>query len=150
MAQTAAQKRAQQKYNEKNKEKRKVASYRNSARTFIRSYATDEDLAEFADLIKERARINKLLRRLDGVRSYMNRPEFLEKQQLSIEIWRRPKDLLADREANGDPNVDWQKWFTAKIAPRFSKEEPVVEMVHNGRHHFYNGNRAYDVLDWLD
>ncbi|PWG00494.1 hypothetical protein [Levilactobacillus bambusae] len=150
MAQTEAQKRAQQKYNAKNKEKRKVTSYRNSARTFIRSYATEADLVEFEALIKERHRINKLLNRLDGVRAYMNDPQFLKDAQVEIEIWRRPVDLLTDRLENGGTDQDWQAWFDKKIAPKFSKEEPVVEITHNGKHRFYNGNRAYDILDWLD
>ncbi|AEV94410.1 hypothetical protein [Pediococcus claussenii] len=150
MPQTDAQKRAQKKYNEKNKEKRKVMSYRNSARTFIRSYANDEDLLEFSGLIQERYRINKLLRRLDGVRSYINNPNFLNKNHLNIKIWRRSVDLLNDRLENGKSTTDWDSWFKKNIEPKFSKEEPVVEIIHKNKSRFYNGNRAYDILDWLD
>jgi len=150
MPQTEAQKRAQQKYNQNNKAKRRLSSYRNSARVFIRSYASDDDLAELSQLMQERRRVNKMLRRLDGIRDYVKRPDFSEKtHQLQVLIWRTPAELLADRQANGANDVDWDDWFTTKITPRFNKEEPVIELKRHGRSKFYNSNRAFDILDWL-
>ncbi|WP_318766567.1 hypothetical protein [Lactiplantibacillus carotarum] len=149
MAQTEAQKRAQQKYNQKHKQERKITSYRNSARMFIRRYATDEDLHEFEALIVERRRINLLLQDLDGVRAYINDPDFLAAQGLQVEIWRRPEDLLADRQLHGDTSVDWERWLETHILPRFSREEPVVEIIKAGHHRYYDGFRGYDILNWL-
>lgn len=38
---------------EKNKERRRYLSYRSSARSFIRNYASQEDLEELKDLIEK-------------------------------------------------------------------------------------------------
>jgi len=150
MSQTEAQKRAQQKYNQNNKAKRRQSSYHNSARVFIRSYASDDDLAELSQLMQERRRVNKMLRRLEGIRDYVKQPDFSEKtHQLKVLIWRTPAELLADRQANGSADVEWNDWFQAKISPRFNKEEPVIELKRQGHSKFYNSNRAFDILDWL-
>lgn len=149
MAQTEAQKRAQQKYNQAHKEERKVTSYRNSAKMFIRRYATDADLDVFQDLMTERRRINRLLRDLDGVRAYINDPAFLERTGVQVAIWRRPADLLADRQHHGDPAIDWSDWLNTTILTRFSKEEPVVEIIKDHHSRYYDGFRGYDILNWL-
>lgn len=39
---------------EKNKERRRYLSYRSSARSFIRNYASQEDLEELKDLIEKK------------------------------------------------------------------------------------------------
>lgn len=49
-----AQLRASQAWAEKNKEKRKIISLRGSARSFIRHWATLEDLEELESLIAEK------------------------------------------------------------------------------------------------
>ena len=54
MATSEAQKWANKKYREKNKEKEKIGSYRRTARLFIKTYATIEELEEFKELINER------------------------------------------------------------------------------------------------
>ena len=51
---TAAQKRAKAKYREKNKEKENYLGARSAARSFISNKATEEDLKELEELIKER------------------------------------------------------------------------------------------------
>ena len=150
MAQSESQKRAQQKYNQKNKLKRRISSYHNSARVFIRSYASDDDLNELTQLIKERYRINKMIHRLDGIRDYINRPDFSEHtHDLQVFIWSTPAALLTDRKSNGAVDVDWDAWFQGEIAARFNKEEPVVELKRRGKSKFYTSNRAFDILDWL-
>ena len=59
MATSEAQKRANKKYREKNKEKEKIGSYRRTARLFIKTYATIEELEEFKEIINEReAKLN--------------------------------------------------------------------------------------------
>lgn len=49
---------ADKRWNEKNKERRNYLGQRSSARSFIRNKATEEDLLELENLIKERR--NKL------------------------------------------------------------------------------------------
>ena len=49
-----AQKKAVKAYRERNKEKTRVDNYRRTARLFIRSHATKEDLEELKALISER------------------------------------------------------------------------------------------------
>ena len=44
-----AQKRASRKYEERNREKTRINSYRRTARLFVKSYATEDDMR---DLIK--------------------------------------------------------------------------------------------------
>ncbi len=150
MALSESQKRAQQKYNQNNKLKRRISSYHNSARVFIRSYANDDDLKELSGLINERYRINKMINRLNGIRDYVNRPDFAEHtHNLQVSIWQKPSDLLNDRKTNGDKDIDWDDWFQEKIGSRFNKEEPVVELKRHGKSKFYTSNRAFDILDWL-
>ncbi|MCF6165076.1 hypothetical protein LROSL1_0090 [Furfurilactobacillus rossiae] len=147
MAVTEAQKRAQKRYNEKNKKRLKVASYRNSAKTFIRTYASDAELDELSDLITERRRINQLLTNLDQIRAFINDEAFLEKHALKVEIWRRPKELLKHRSEQTDDVTAVQSWFDEKIAPRFNKEEPIVEINQQGHSEFYDGNTGVEVLN---
>ena len=45
---------ADKRWNEKNKERRNYLGQRSSARSFIRNKATEEDLLELENLIKER------------------------------------------------------------------------------------------------
>lgn len=49
-----AQTKATKKWNEQNREHRNYLSKRSSARSFIRKYATEEDLDELESLIKEK------------------------------------------------------------------------------------------------
>ena len=51
---TEAQKRAKQKYREKNKERSNYINDRSKAKNFILKKATEEDLEELEELIKER------------------------------------------------------------------------------------------------
>jgi hypothetical protein len=50
---------ADKRWNEKNKEHRRYLTVRGSARTFIRRYATLDDLAELEALIAERREVLK-------------------------------------------------------------------------------------------
>ena len=54
MAQTEAQKRATAKYRAKNKEKTKRDWYKNVARTFIKKYATEEEMKELNKIFNEK------------------------------------------------------------------------------------------------
>ncbi len=54
MALSEAQERAMKNYRKKNPEKMRYNSYKGTAKTFIRNYATLEDLEEFKKLILER------------------------------------------------------------------------------------------------
>lgn len=49
-----AQKAAIKRWNERNKEKRNFYTRRSMARSFIKSWATEDDLNELSALIKER------------------------------------------------------------------------------------------------
>lgn len=51
---TEAQKKATQAYRERNREKTRYQSARSSARTFIRKYATKDDLEELKRLMRDR------------------------------------------------------------------------------------------------
>lgn len=51
---TEAQERAMKNYRKSNPEKARYNSYKGTAKTFIRNYATLEDLEEFKKLILER------------------------------------------------------------------------------------------------
>ena len=51
---TPAQKAAQERYRAAHKVERRYLSYKSTARTFIRRYATADDLADLARLITER------------------------------------------------------------------------------------------------
>lgn len=51
---TEAKKRANKKWNEKNKERVRYLSYRSQAKSFIRRFATEEDLDELEKLIAEK------------------------------------------------------------------------------------------------
>ena len=48
---TAAKKAANEKWNQKNKERVRYIDTRSKARSFIKKYATDDDLHELLDLI---------------------------------------------------------------------------------------------------
>lgn len=48
-----AQRRATRKYKERNPEQTKISRYRSHARTFVRHYATEEDMAELEEIFKK-------------------------------------------------------------------------------------------------
>nr|DAM98384.1 MAG TPA: hypothetical protein [Caudoviricetes sp.] len=48
-----AQKRASRKYEERNREKTRINSYRRTARVFVKSYATEEDMQELIKIYSE-------------------------------------------------------------------------------------------------
>lgn len=52
-----AQKRATEVYRQRNREKTRIDGYRRTARLFIRSHATGEDLQELEQLIRERRKM---------------------------------------------------------------------------------------------
>ena len=52
--QLTAQQRATKKWNERNREHRNYLTKRSTSRGFIRNHATQEDLLELQELIKER------------------------------------------------------------------------------------------------
>lgn len=52
-----AQKRATEVYRQRNREKTRIDGYRRTARLFIRSHATEEDLQELERLIQERRKM---------------------------------------------------------------------------------------------
>lgn len=47
------QKRASRKYEERNREKTRINSYRRTARVFVKSYATEEDMQELIKIYSE-------------------------------------------------------------------------------------------------
>ena len=51
---TDAKKRANKKWKNKNKDKQRVYQYRSSARTYVRKYASLDDLLELQTMISER------------------------------------------------------------------------------------------------
>ena len=52
-----AQKRATEGYRKRNREKTRIDGYRRTARLFIRSHATEEDLLEIETLIEKRRKM---------------------------------------------------------------------------------------------
>ena len=48
-----AQKRASRKYEELNREKTRINNYRRTARLFVKSYATEEDMQELIKIYNE-------------------------------------------------------------------------------------------------
>lgn len=54
-----AQLKASRKWEEKNRKKATIASYKRTARSFIRNHAELEDLEELKELIKEREELLK-------------------------------------------------------------------------------------------
>ena len=48
-----AQKKASRKYEERNREKTRINSYRRTARVFVKSYATEEDMKELIKIYSE-------------------------------------------------------------------------------------------------
>ncbi|VTX72241.1 hypothetical protein [Gemella haemolysans] len=48
-----AQKRATRKYEERNREKTRINNYRRSARLFVKSYATEEDMKDLIKIYSE-------------------------------------------------------------------------------------------------
>lgn len=48
---------ADKRWIEKNKERRRYLSLRSNARSFVRNYATEEDLAELEELIAEKRKV---------------------------------------------------------------------------------------------
>jgi putative phage-associated protein len=48
-----AQKNASRKYEERNREKTRVNNYRRTARLFVKSYATEEDMQELIKIYNE-------------------------------------------------------------------------------------------------
>lgn len=52
-----AQKRATEIYRKRNREKTRIGGYRRTARLFIRSHATEEDLQEIETLIEKRRKM---------------------------------------------------------------------------------------------
>lgn len=57
-----AQKRASRKYEELNREKTRINNYRRTARLFVKSYATEEDMQELIKIYNENKKswFNKL------------------------------------------------------------------------------------------
>lgn len=52
-----AQKRATEVYRKRNREKTRIDGYRRTARLFIRSHATEEDLQEIETLVEKRCKM---------------------------------------------------------------------------------------------
>ncbi|MFR9279827.1 hypothetical protein [Levyella massiliensis] len=52
-----AQKRATEVYRKRNREKTRIDGYRRTARLFIRSHATEEDLQEIEILVEKRRKM---------------------------------------------------------------------------------------------
>jgi len=48
-----AQKRASRKYEERNREKTRINGYRRTARLFVKTYATEEDMKELIKIYSE-------------------------------------------------------------------------------------------------
>ena len=48
-----SQKRASRKYEERNREQTKINNYRRTARLFVKSYATEEDMQELIKIYNE-------------------------------------------------------------------------------------------------
>ena len=48
-----AQKKASRKYEERNREKTRINNYRRTARLFVKSYATEEDMQELIKIYSE-------------------------------------------------------------------------------------------------
>ena len=48
-----AQKRASRKYEERNREQTRINSYRRTARLFVKSYATEDDMQELINIYNE-------------------------------------------------------------------------------------------------
>ena len=48
-----AQKKASRSYEERNREQTRINSYRRTARLFVKSYATDEDMRELIKIYNE-------------------------------------------------------------------------------------------------
>lgn len=48
-----AQKKASRKYEELNREKTRINNYRRTARLFVKSYATEEDMQELIEIYNE-------------------------------------------------------------------------------------------------
>lgn len=48
-----AQKNASRKYEERNREKTRINNYRRTARLFVKSYATEEDMQELIKIYNE-------------------------------------------------------------------------------------------------
>ena len=53
-----AQKKAKRNYEKKNREKTRINTYKRSARLFVKTYATDEDMEELIKIYKENKREN--------------------------------------------------------------------------------------------
>ena len=143
MAQTAAQQRAQQKYNDKHKEQRKLMSYRNTARVFIRSYASNDDLAELQELMMSRTLVNREREQLPTIESYITQHDLADK----LIIWDRPEELLTARQKT-DEETDWQDWFDQTITPHFNRDEPVIEFKTANQSKYYSCTQAIAILDW--
>lgn len=56
-----AQQKATKKWNKNNREHRNYLSKRSSARSFIRNHATESDLNELEELIKEKKEVSKMI-----------------------------------------------------------------------------------------
>ena len=48
-----AQRRASRSYEERNREKTRINSYRRTARLFVKTYATEEDMKELNEIFKK-------------------------------------------------------------------------------------------------
>lgn len=48
-----AQKKASRKYEERNREKTRINNYRRTARLFVKSYATEEDMKDLIEIYNE-------------------------------------------------------------------------------------------------
>ena len=57
---TAAQRKAVKNYKKRNPEQTKINSYKSSARTFVRHYATKEELKELIEIFKKENPNNKI------------------------------------------------------------------------------------------
>ncbi|HAT55549.1 MAG TPA: hypothetical protein DCW31_10010 [Lactobacillus sp.] len=145
-----AQKRAQKKYNESHKNHRRYLSYRNTTRTFLRNYATNEDLDELTHMVTERRQVNDIMSNLDAVRGLINEPDFEMKSHAHVTIWRRPTEMLEHHLSTaGVDKAAVQDWFNKTGATQFDAEMPIVEIDYRGQTYVYDALHAYDIVEWL-
>ncbi|GKT04056.1 hypothetical protein [Furfurilactobacillus entadae] len=145
-----AQKLAQKKYNDTHKDRRRYLSYRNTAKTFLRNYATDSDLDELASLVADRRQINKQLSALALIEELISDPSFESKTHAAVTVWQKPADLLSHHLTlpNADP-VHVTTWFTQTVATKFDENLPLVEIVFNNQTLVYDAFSARDIVEWL-
>ena len=138
-----AQINAQKKYDEGNKEQRNYLRSRSSARSFIRTKATKEDLQELKEIIKNKE---------EEIMNYENELKRLEEENgtngnLSVNIYENKEELLQRLSENADDPKETYEYMKEELDYLADDKKLYTVDIGNGFPTYYDdAKEAYDSI----